>query len=154
MQIPTRATLKKGGGYMLTAKQEKFVHNIIDGMSQADAYRNAYSAENMSDNAIYREASLLMANPNIAQRVKEIRDQMAKPTIMSAQERLEFLTQIIQGLKGEVSVQVVDGETVEIEMPTSLKNKLSAIDIMNKMQGEYVTKVEGTIGITKLEDVL
>ena len=139
---------------MLTAKQEKFVHNIIDGMSQADAYRNAYSAENMSDNAIYREASLLMANPNIAQRVKEIRDQMAKPTIMSAQERLEFLTQIIQGLKGEVSVQVVDGETVEIEMPTSLKNKLSAIDIMNKMQGEYVTKVEGTIGITKLEDVL
>ena len=139
---------------MLTAKQEKFVHNIIDGMSQADAYRNAYPNQNMSDKTIHESASRLMNNSKIIARLKELREQMAKPTIMSAQERLEFLTQIIQGLKGEVSVQVVDGETVEIEMPTSLKNKLSAIDIMNKMQGEYTTKIEGTIGITKLEDVL
>lgn len=146
--------LEKGGGYMLTAKQEQFAKNIVKGMSQADAYRNAYDAENMADGTIYCEASRLMSDPNIATRVAELRDKVAKPTIMSAQERLEFLTEIIKGLKGEVTVQVVDGETVEVELPTSLKNKLSAIDIMNKMQGEYVTKLEGNIGITKLEDVL
>ena len=139
---------------MLTAKQEQFCRNIINGMSQADAYRNAYDAENMADGSIYREASLLVRDPNVSQRINELREQMAKSTIMSAQERLEFLTEIIKGLKGEVTVQVVDGETVEVELPTSLKNKLSAIDIMNKMQGEYVTKLEGNIGITKLEDVL
>ena len=138
---------------MLTAKQEHFAKNIVEGLSQADAYRNAYDAENMADGTIYCEASRLMSDPNITTRVAELRDKMAKPTIMSAQERLEFLTQIIQGLKGEVSVQVIDGETVEVELPTSLKNKLSAIDIMNKMQGEYTTKIVGNIGI-KLEDVL
>ena len=139
---------------MLTAKQEAFVKNIIDGMSQADAYRNAYSTKNMSDNAIYREASVLMTNPNISQRLKELRDQMMKPSIMSAQERLEFLTKIINGEQGEKMVQVVDGEPIEVDVPTSLKNKLNAIDIMNKMQGEYVTKVEGELKMTKLEDLL
>ena len=139
---------------MLTAKQEQFAKNIVEGMSQADAYRNAYPNQNMSDKTIWECASKLLKNPKVSTRVAELRDKMAKPTIMSAQERLEFLTEIIKGLKGEVSVQVIDGETVEVELPTSLKNKLSAIDIMNKMQGEYVTKLEGNIGITKLEDVL
>lgn len=152
--MPPMVHLKKGGGYMLTAKQEQFAQNIVKGMSQADAYRNAYPNQNMSDKTIWECASKLLKNPKVSTRVAELRDKIAKPTIMSAQERLEFLTEIIKGLKGEVTVQVVDGETVEVELPTSLKNKLSAIDIMNKMQGEYVTKLEGNIGITKLEDVL
>lgn len=139
---------------MLTPKQEQFALNIFEGMNQADAYRNSYSAKNMSDNAIYREASLLMSNPKIAQRIKELRDQTAKPSIMTAQERLEFLTEVINGTKGEKLIQIVDGEEIELEVPASMKNRLSAIDIMNKMQGEYITKVEGDIKLTKLEDLL
>lgn len=109
---------------MLTAKQEQFVQNIIQGMSQADAYRSAYSCKNMSDNAIYREASLLLDNPKVTQRLSELRDELAKPSIMTAQERLEWLTE-----------RIAD-EDVDINA------KLKAIDIMNKMQGEYIQKVE------------
>ena len=112
---------------MLTAKQEAFVHNIIQGMSQADAYRSAYDCENMSDNAIYREASLLMDHPKVAQRLKELRGELAKPSIMSAQERLEWLTQLINNAE------------------EGTNDKLKAIDIMNKMQGEYVQKVEADV---------
>jgi phage terminase small subunit len=119
--------LAKGGESMLTPKQEAFVQNIIQGMSQADAYRSAYSSKNMSDNAVYREASLLMDNPKVAQRLKELRDKLAKPSIMSAQERLEWLTQLIKS-KAE-----------------STTDKLRAADIMNKMQGEYVQKVEADL---------
>lgn len=139
---------------MLTAKQEKFVQNIIQGKSQIDAYKDAYSAENMSDNAISREACLLLKNPKVAQRHKELSDQLAKPSIMTAQERLEFLTGVINGTRGEKVVEVIDGEPKEIEVPASMKNRLSAIDIMNKMQGEYVTKVEGDIKIKRLEDLI
>ena len=139
---------------MLTAKQEKFVQCIIEGMSQADAYRSAYSTSNMSDNAIYREASVLMTNPNISQRLTELREKMMKPTIMSAQERLEYLTAVINGKKGEKMLQEVNGELVEVDAPTSLKNKLNAIDIMNKMQGGYVTKIEGEVKMKRLEDLL
>ena len=112
---------------MLTPKQEAFVQNIIQGMSQADAYRSAYSCKNMSDNAIYREASLLMDNPKVTQRLSELRNELAKPSIMSAQKRLEWLTEVIQSNE------------------ESTGDKLRAVDIMNKMSGEYVQKVEADV---------
>lgn len=135
----------RGGESMLTPKREKFVQGIIDGMTQADAYRSAYNAKNMSDNAIYREASLLMANPKIAQRIKEIRDQMMTPSIMSAQERLEYLTRVIKGEEPEKYVQFVNGEKFEEDIPPSIKTRLNALDIMNKMQGEYTQKIEAEV---------
>ena len=138
---------------MLTTKQEKFIQNIVKGMSQRDAYKDAYDCKSMSDNAIDREASLLMKNPKVAQRHKELVDAIAKPTIMTAQERLEYLTGVVKGINGEKVIIEVDGQPKEITAPASIKNKLSAIDIMNKMQGEYVTKVEGNVSV-KLEDLL
>jgi phage terminase small subunit len=112
---------------MLTAKQEQFVQNLIQGMTQADAYRSAYDTKRMSDNAIYREASLLVENPKVSQRLNELREQLATPAIMSAQERLEWLTRLIKS----------DDE--------STGDKLKAADIMNKMTGEYVQKVEAEV---------
>lgn len=111
---------------MLTAKQEQFVQNIIAGMNQADAYRSAYNSKNMGDNSVYVNASKLMANAKVALRIKELRDELATPAIMTAQERLEWLTAIIKG-----------------EEDTNAK--LKAVDIMNKMQGEYVQKIEADV---------
>lgn len=121
---------------MLTAKQEQFCQNIIQGMTQADAYRSAYPDINMLDKTIHEEASRLMANPKIAARVQELRDQIAKEKIMSAQERLIWLTELIQS----------ENETTG--------DKLRASDQMNKMQGEYITKIEGDIKLKKLEDLI
>lgn len=115
---------------MLTPKQEKFVQGIIEGKSQADAYRSAYSAKNMSDNAIYREASLLMSSPKITQRLNELRNDMITPAIMSAQERLKWLTELVNS----------DEETTA--------DKLKACEIMNKMTGEYVQKVVADVDTT------
>lgn len=117
---------------MLTAKQEKFVKNIIDGMSQADAYRNSYDASNMADKTVHEKASRLMSEDKIKARLKELRGQMMAPSIMSAQERLEWLTGIIK------------------DQEERTENKLKAADIMNKMQGEYVQKVETEIKNAKV----
>lgn len=121
---------------MLTPKQELFAQNIIQGMNQAEAYRSAYSCKNMSDNAVYVNASKLAADTKVALRIKELREQLATPAIMSAQKRLEWLTGIIKS---------------EDE---STGDKLKAVDIMNKMQGEYVTKIDGNLNVTKLEDLI
>lgn len=112
---------------MLTAKQEKFVQNLINGMNQADAYRNAYSCNNMSDNAIYVNASKLASDAKVALRLSELRDRLATPSIMTAQKRLEWLTEIINSEKENTG------------------DKLRAIDLMNKMQGEYVQKIEAEV---------
>ena len=138
-------TIQKGVSRMLTAKQEKFVQNIVNGMSQIDAYKDAYSAAQMSDNAISREASLLMKNPKVAQRHKELGDKTASKAIMTAQERLEYLTGVIKETNKEKKIVLVDGETKTVEEPADLNTKLKAIDLMNKMQGEYVQKIQAEV---------
>lgn len=121
---------------MLTAKQEAFVQNIVKGMSQADAYRSAYPNQRMSDKTVWETASKLMNNPKVVTRLKELRDKLASESIMTAQERMEWLTQLVKN----------NGEDTA--------DKLKAIDILNKMSGEYVTKVEGNLNIAKLEDLI
>lgn len=121
---------------MLTAKQELFVQKIIEGMSQADAYRAAYNTKRMSDNSIYVNASKLMSDTKVALRIKELRDELAKPSIMTAQERLEWLTAVVK------------------DTDQAMSDRLKASDQMNRMQGEYVTKVEGNLTVSKLEDLI
>ena len=112
---------------MLTPKQEKFVQGILEGMSQADAYRSAYSTKNQADKTIWENASRLMADSKVQARVKELREQLTNELIMSAQKRLEWLTKVIQNEEEATS------------------DKLKAIDLMNKMQGEYVQKVQANV---------
>jgi phage terminase small subunit len=125
---------------MLTAKQEAFVQNIIQGMSQADAYRSAYDTKRMTEKTVWESASKLMANPKVTTRLTELREQLANENIMSAQKRMEWLTRVVKD----------DYEKTE--------NKLKALDILNKMDGEYVQKIaaevqtETTINIELVED--
>lgn len=62
----------------LTVKQEAFVRAFLESGNASKAYRTAYNAENMKDNAIHVSASQLLANPKIAIRVKEARESSAK----------------------------------------------------------------------------
>ena len=122
---------------MLSAKQEQFVQNIISGMSLADAYRSAYSTEKMSNKTVHEAASRLAKDGKIIARIEEIREQIADANIMSAKERLVWLSKLIKS----------EEETTA--------DKLRASDQMNKMQGEYTTKIVGDIkGSVKLEDLL
>lgn len=136
---------------MLTEKQERFIQNIVKGMTNREAYKDAYNTSRMSDAAIDVEATRLLKNPKVTLRQKELVDMMAKESVMTAQERLEYLTNLIKGKEKE---QILTQAGLLVDMPADFNAKLKAIDIMNKMQGKYVTKVEGNIGVTKLEDLL
>jgi hypothetical protein len=81
----------------LTPKQEKFAVLVAEGNTQAEAYRQSYEATNMEDNWIYREASVLMDNPKVSQRVKEIQGKAAK----SAEVTLE---EIVQGIRDAAGI--------------------------------------------------
>lgn len=125
-------------------------------MSQIDAYKDAYNAEKMSDNAISREACLLLKNPKIAQRHAELGAETAKETILTAQERMEFLSDIVNEIAKEKKAIAFDedGEPKFLEVPADLNTKIKAIDTINKMQGIYSLKLEGSINIKKLEDLI
>lgn len=122
---------------MLTEKQEKFCLNIINGMSQSDAYRDAYPGIRMSDKTVWEKASMLAKKDKVRSRIDELRNDLAKPSIMTAQERLEWLTTVVKD----------DGQVIDV--------RLKASDQMNKMQGAYVQRIEADVNAkVKLEDIL
>ena len=118
---------------MLTDKQEKFCINVASGMTLCDAYKNSYDAENMQDNTIYNKASDLSKKGEIRERINQLRKEARKDTIMSAIKRKEWLTEMILN----------DPDANKTE-------KLKALDILNKMDGEYITKIEGNLDLSEI----
>lgn len=58
----------------LTAKQEKFVDGILEGLSQRQAYYRAYpKSKNWKDNTVDSRASVLMTNKKVIKRLRELR---------------------------------------------------------------------------------
>lgn len=112
---------------MLTPKQEKFAKNIaLEGMNYSDAYRNAYNCKKMTDKTINDTASKLKDNPDIAQRIAELKREIDSPQIMSAIKRAEKVSKLAE----------------DTEDPNIM---LKAIDLLNKMSGEYVQKVQAEV---------
>lgn len=78
----------------LTHKQETFCQGIIDGLTQSDAYRQAYDAENMSDSVVYVKSSELMRDGNITVRIAELREQLDELNIWPRKDRLKMFEEI------------------------------------------------------------
>jgi phage terminase small subunit len=111
---------------MLTPKQEQFVKAIaLDGMNYSDAYRSAYNCKRMSDTTINNNAWKLIQDNEITTRIKELAAQADSPKIMSATKRREKLTKLANDEDPNVAMK--------------------AIDLLNKMDGEYVQKVEAAV---------
>lgn len=144
---------------MLTPKREKFVQNLIQGMSQREAYKNSFSAKNMSDKTIDNNAYRLFKNTEVRARYDELRgkieDAQETRAIMDVLERKEWLTKIINGEVPEEGTVVTQGQLLRFEKQPSLSDKMKAMDILNKMDGEYKTTLDGSVEIkSKLEDLI
>lgn len=113
---------------MLTPKQELFAQSIaLEDMNKSDAYRSAYDTKKMSDKTINEKASLLASQDKVRARIKELREQVVSPKIISAQKRKEWLTEVINDPDMDINA------------------RLKASDQLNRMEGEYIQKVETEI---------
>ena len=65
----------------LTPKQEKFVMALISGMSQRQAYKFAYNAENMKNHTIDRRACELFKKDNVQAKYKQLINEKQKAII-------------------------------------------------------------------------
>lgn len=86
----------------LTAKQEKFILAVVEGMTQADAYRHAYNASNMTDKTIIEKASKLAKKHKEhiiklkRQLAKEQKEMFKDRTIVLRNDVYELLTERIE----------------------------------------------------------
>lgn len=141
-------------GALENARHEKFAQELVQGTSQRKAYRVAFpKSVKWKDETVDSKASNLAKNDKVLARVKELQEEISSKAIMSAQERLEFLSGIVKDINQEKIVIETETGKKEFEVPANLDKKMKAIDLMNKMQGEYVTKIEGSVSV-KLEDLI
>ena len=91
----------------LTAKQEAFCQGIADGLGQADAYRAAYDAGDMKENSVYVNASKLMKNAKVTQRIAELRSEVQEKQLWSREMSVKALVQAYREGSGSVKVAAV-----------------------------------------------
>lgn len=128
----------------LNIKQEKFIQNIINGMSQRQAYKDAYNAK-YSEKSIDEKASTLFNSEKVQERYKELLQQLENKSIMSAKERMIWLSKVVNGDVKDTVYYNVDGANTPIEKTADINTKIKALDTLNKMSGEYTTKIESNV---------
>ena len=129
---------------MLRPKQEKYIQNLIKGMSQRQAYKDAYKVK-YRDDVIDRRASDLFNKSEVQVRYKELLKKADDESIMSAIERKKWLTQVI---KGDIKNTTYDSNGNSYENEAYMSDKMKAVDILNKMDGEYVTNINGIVDLS------
>ena len=114
------------------------------------AYKNCKKEETAT-----ASASRLLRNVKVLSYIEELQEELKDKAIMSAKERMVWLSEVVNDIQKEgVKVKTADRDVIIGEGNADLNTKLKAIDIMNKMTGEYKTILDGNVGIVKLEDVL
>ena len=86
----------------LTAKQEKFVLNVVAGMSQRSAYRDAYPNSKMRDNVVDNKASLLLKNEKVMVRYNELMAEAKKDAIWTREKAIEKLLFLVQAAEDSI----------------------------------------------------
>ena len=104
----------------LNARQKAFCeYYVASGNATESAIKAGYSEKYTNKNV-----SKIRQNTAVQEYIKELQEKAKTSRIMTAVERREFLTEVIKN--GNEKVQ----------------DRLKALDILNKMTGEYIQKVE------------
>jgi phage terminase small subunit len=81
-------------GGKLTIKQEKYVQGLFAGLSQREAYKQAYNCENMTDKTIDENACKSANDTKIVTRLKELTDELKERNMVTVEKVLSELSLI------------------------------------------------------------
>lgn len=129
------AVLTKGGvtvSEKLNPRQKKFAEYYAQSGNAAEsAIKAGYSAKFVNTNA-----SKLLQNTTISEYIRELTEKAKDKRIMTAKDRQVLLSDIAQN---------EDNETAD---------RIRAVDTLNKMTGEYLSKLEVSGSLTAVKSRL
>lgn len=109
----------------MTERQEKFCREFIKTGNATKAYKRA-GYDTSKNGATRANASRLLTYDSVQKRLEELRQKAENKEILSASQIRALLTNI-----------ATDKESSKLEV-------MKALDILNKMNGEYITKAQIT----------
>lgn len=130
----------------LSVKQEKFCLEYAKSGNQRQAYLKAgYKCKNEA--SADASASQLLRNPKVKERLAELAEEIKNASIADVTEMQQALTNIIrQQMDEEVIVVESVGDFISeartMNKKPAIKDVISAINTLGKMQGLFVDKVQ------------
>ena len=107
---------------LLTPKQEKFCRCIVSGMSAKDSYMESYDSK--SERTAYNEGNKLLMRDDITERIKElsipVKNHAQNVAVSEREKKREVLWSIVEA------------------PDSSYGDKCRALDLLNKMDAEYI----------------
>jgi len=107
----------------ITKRQEDFCRLVASGSNYTEAYREAYGSQGVNT-TLAPKGSKLAKTDKIQARISELQKETTSRLIMGQTERHETLSEVARN-KGERT-----------------RDRLAAVDLLAKAQGDYVTVTE------------
>lgn len=124
----TRVKSKLNTDTGLTDKQELFAQLVFEGTNFSDAYRQAYTADNMSAASIHVEACKLVQHPKVSLRIDKLqRDREVEQRM----QRLSRSEKVISKLE-QIAMREGDADGTQVR----------ALELLGKSLGMWVDRVE------------
>lgn len=112
----------------LTANQQVFVQNILNGMTQLDAYKDAYDTRTDNDSTISVNANRLLKNPKISALLGSLTDTFKEKIVREAVETRRY---VMEQLYSYAAAETKPDGT-----------RLKALEMMGRAVGMFTDKVE------------
>ena len=129
----------------LTPKQEKYVQGLVAGLSQRQAYIQAYSTKNMKDTTIDNNAYKLMQNNEVSTRYNELMEEHKSKALWTREEAVNELKwlykQAIKSIEDQDEGYVRQGTSSALLGAIQELNKLEDLYPSDKHQVEHIGQV-------------
>jgi hypothetical protein len=112
----------------LTANQQVFVQNILNGMTQLDAYKDAYDTRTENDSTISVNANRLLKNPKISALLGSLTDTFKEKIVRDAVDTRRY---VMEQLYTYAAAETKPDGT-----------RLKALEMMGRAVGMFTDKVE------------
>ena len=113
----------------LTPREEKFCRCIVEGMNHADAYRAAYTAENMKPNTIYNRAKDVLARGLVKDRIAALRGRVEKKLEITVESQI---ARIGEAIEQALSTDQVSAALKGMELQSKLLDQFPAQKNINE----------------------
>lgn len=137
---------------MLTTKQEKYVQGLVAGLSQREAYKQAYpNSTKWKDSAIDSNASTLMKNTKVLQRYNELIEEHKEKALWTREQAINDLIWLKE--QSKMSIEQDDEGYVRQGTSTAFVN---TIQELNKLEGLYPSEkqeIELSGGVQFVDDI-
>jgi len=124
----------------LTIKQEKYVQGLFAGLSQREAYKQAFNCKRMTNKTIDEAASRLANTSKIIARLKELTDELKAKSMVSVEWVLKKLIEVNKKCMQAEPLYDKDGNIVEYTFQAAGANK--SLELIGKHLGMFTDKIE------------